>query len=179
MGFSRQENEWVAMTFSRGSSWPRDRTYILHLLHWQMGSLPLAPPRKQFMTDYQLSNTQLVEYLQEIRSLWALRIQEIFIVWQDLSRDWKMEYDLERKEEGIWKTLWSRPQDKEGWCSERHRQIDLCGHGQKERLRPDSVLLYITWWWGQWGLRGRCLLKMLEQRNAATIQFSHLPTWIW
>ena len=57
------------------------------------------------MTDYQLSNTQLVEYLQEIRSLWALRIQEIFIVWWDLSRDWKMGYDLERKEEGIWKTL--------------------------------------------------------------------------
>ena len=34
--------EWVAMPFSRGSSWPRDQSHIsLHLLHWQAGSLPL------------------------------------------------------------------------------------------------------------------------------------------
>ena len=38
--------EWVAMPSSRGSSWPRDRTCISCLLHWQAGSLPLAPPRK-------------------------------------------------------------------------------------------------------------------------------------
>ena len=34
---------------SRGSSRPRDQThicYILHLLHWQRGSLPLASPGK-------------------------------------------------------------------------------------------------------------------------------------
>jgi len=35
--------EWVAMTSFRGSSWPRDGTCVL-LLHWQVGSLPLAPP---------------------------------------------------------------------------------------------------------------------------------------
>ena len=36
--------EWVAMPYSRGPSWPRDQTHIsLHLLHWQAGSLPLAP----------------------------------------------------------------------------------------------------------------------------------------
>ena len=37
--------EWVAMPSSRGSfqgSNPR----VLHLLHWQMGSLPLVPPGK-------------------------------------------------------------------------------------------------------------------------------------
>ena len=40
--------EWVAMSSSRkwifltqGSNWP-----LLCLLHWQVGSLPLAPPRK-------------------------------------------------------------------------------------------------------------------------------------
>ena len=33
--------EWVAMPCSRRSSRSRDRTYTLH---WQMGSLPLAPP---------------------------------------------------------------------------------------------------------------------------------------
>ena len=31
--------EWVAISFSRGSSQPRDRTY---LLHWQVDSLPLS-----------------------------------------------------------------------------------------------------------------------------------------
>ena len=35
--------EWVAMPFSRGSSRPRDGTHVscLHLLHWQVDSLPL------------------------------------------------------------------------------------------------------------------------------------------
>ena len=35
--------EWVTMPSSRGSFWPRDRTCVSCLLHWQMGSLPLAP----------------------------------------------------------------------------------------------------------------------------------------
>ena len=39
--------EWVAMPSTRGSFWPRDRTpSLLDLLHWQAGSLPLAPPGK-------------------------------------------------------------------------------------------------------------------------------------
>ena len=38
--------EWVAMPFSRGSSCPRIEPRLLHLLHWQAGSLPLAPPGK-------------------------------------------------------------------------------------------------------------------------------------
>ena len=38
--------EWVAMPSSRASSQPRDRTPSLCLLHWQVNSLPLAPPRK-------------------------------------------------------------------------------------------------------------------------------------
>ena len=36
--------EWVAISSFRGSSWPRDQTTCL--MHWQAGSLPLAPPRK-------------------------------------------------------------------------------------------------------------------------------------
>ena len=32
--------EWVAISFPRGSSQPRDRT--MHLLHWQTNSLPLS-----------------------------------------------------------------------------------------------------------------------------------------
>ena len=38
--------EWVAMPSSRGSSRPRDQTCVSCLLHWQGGSLPLAPPGK-------------------------------------------------------------------------------------------------------------------------------------
>ena len=43
--------EWVAIPFSRGwSSWPRDLTPgLLYLLRWQVGSLPLAPPRKTYI----------------------------------------------------------------------------------------------------------------------------------
>ena len=36
------------MPSSRGSSWPRDRTWVLRLLHWQTGSLPLAPSGKKW-----------------------------------------------------------------------------------------------------------------------------------
>ena len=40
--------EWVAMPSSRGSSPPRNWTWVhlFWLLHWQAGSLPLAPPGK-------------------------------------------------------------------------------------------------------------------------------------
>ena len=37
--------EWVAIFFSRGSS-QGSNLHLLHLLHWQAGSLPLAPPGK-------------------------------------------------------------------------------------------------------------------------------------
>ena len=36
--------QWVAISFSRWSFQPRDQTCLLCLLHWQVGSLPLAPP---------------------------------------------------------------------------------------------------------------------------------------
>ena len=38
--------EWVAISFSRGSSQPRDQTHVTCLLHWQAGSSPLASPGK-------------------------------------------------------------------------------------------------------------------------------------
>ena len=41
--------EWVAMPSSRGSSWPQDQIHISCLLHWQLGSFPLAPPEKFHM----------------------------------------------------------------------------------------------------------------------------------
>ena len=48
--------EWVAISCSRGSSWPRDRTCIessgLSLLHWQVNCLSLAPPGKPILLSY-------------------------------------------------------------------------------------------------------------------------------
>ena len=46
--------EWVAKSSSRGSSQPRDRTHILHLLHWQVGSLPLVPPGNPLSAHHHL-----------------------------------------------------------------------------------------------------------------------------
>ena len=38
--------EWVAISSSRGSSWPRDESHVSCFLHWQAGPLPLALPGK-------------------------------------------------------------------------------------------------------------------------------------
>ena len=44
--------EWAALPSFRGSSQPRDVTHIsLCLLHWQVGSLPLAPLTSGFSTS--------------------------------------------------------------------------------------------------------------------------------
>ena len=54
--------EWVAISFSRGSSQSRDWTRISCVyLHWQVGSLPLAPPGKpvSWMTCFQTANRHL------------------------------------------------------------------------------------------------------------------------
>ena len=37
--------EWVVMPSSGWSSQPRDQTCISYFLHWQVSSLPLAPPQ--------------------------------------------------------------------------------------------------------------------------------------
>ena len=46
--------EWVAMPSSRGSSQRRDRIHVFCLLHWQEGSLPLAPPGKPLISDFKV-----------------------------------------------------------------------------------------------------------------------------
>ena len=35
--------EWVAVSSSRGFSWPRDQTHISCLVHWQVGFFPVVP----------------------------------------------------------------------------------------------------------------------------------------
>ena len=50
--------EWVAIPFSRGFSRPRNRTRVSYSLqHWQVGSLPLAPPEKPVLQLQQENNT--------------------------------------------------------------------------------------------------------------------------
>ena len=45
--FQARTLECVDISFSRGSSRPRDQTHdLLCLLHWQVGSLPAEPPGK-------------------------------------------------------------------------------------------------------------------------------------
>ena len=38
--------QWGAISYSRGSSQPTDQIHVSCLLHWQVDSLPLAPPGK-------------------------------------------------------------------------------------------------------------------------------------
>ena len=48
MGFSRQEY-WSGLSFPPAIlTTQRSNLCLLHLLHWQVGSLPLAPPGKPF-----------------------------------------------------------------------------------------------------------------------------------
>ena len=44
--------DWDAFSFSRGSFQPRDQTRVfLSLMHWQVGSLPPAPPGKPLIAS--------------------------------------------------------------------------------------------------------------------------------
>ena len=45
MGFSSQEY-WSRLPCPPPGDLPDPAIELLHLLHWQVGSLPLAPPRK-------------------------------------------------------------------------------------------------------------------------------------
>ena len=64
--------EWVAMLCSRGFSWPRDQRHrdmgLLCLLHWQAGSLPIAPPGKPINRASQVA--QIVKNLPAIQETW-------------------------------------------------------------------------------------------------------------
>ena len=54
--------ECVDISFSRGSSRPRDQTHdLLCLLHWQVGSLPAEPPGKPtYMHTFCIKFTKLL-----------------------------------------------------------------------------------------------------------------------
>ena len=48
--------EWIAISSSRGSSWPRDQTCVSCLLHWQANSLPQSPGKHRKYIDRDKKN---------------------------------------------------------------------------------------------------------------------------
>ena len=78
--------KWVAMPSSRRSSRPRGtNSHLLHLLHWQVGSLPPAPPGKcsntaslvNFLFVYFFNNIVFI-YIRRIGSEVSSLIQKNF-----------------------------------------------------------------------------------------------------
>ena len=66
LGFSRQEH-WSGLPFPRilewvANSYSRDKTCVLYFLHWQVDSLPLAPPGKP-LKNYEWNHLRLLHYL--------------------------------------------------------------------------------------------------------------------
>ena len=50
--FQGRIQEWVLMPSCMGFSQATDWTHVSHFLHWQAGSLPLAPPGEKAMATY-------------------------------------------------------------------------------------------------------------------------------
>ena len=73
---------WVAMTSSMASSQPRNRNCLFCLLHWQAGSLPLAPPGKPSIFFYILKLLKEI-YIFTIQSevKWLSRIRLFATLW--------------------------------------------------------------------------------------------------
>ena len=80
--------EWVAMPSSRVSPQPRDQSHVSCLLHWQMGSLSLAPPGFKYLSPLPSLNR-----LNTSEVLWNVSMkmhskQEICLVWCILELHW-------------------------------------------------------------------------------------------
>ena len=54
---------WLAVSYSRGSSWPRYQTYVLRVLHWQTGSLPLASSGRSILMGVCMPELSLIRNL--------------------------------------------------------------------------------------------------------------------
>ena len=87
---------WVAMPSSRGSSWPRDQICISYvLLHWQVGSLPLAPSGKPICELVQAIEIQSAgcQTGGDSSRIWCCSFEAEFLLWKPilllkLSTDW-------------------------------------------------------------------------------------------
>ena len=68
--------EWVAVPSSRGSSSSRNWTHLSYLLHWQAGSLPLAPLGKPING---IIKTQLANFVKFLQIYWPKALLLVFL----------------------------------------------------------------------------------------------------
>ena len=73
--------KWLVISFSRGSSQPRDHTPVSCLLHWQVDSLPLAPPGKVIYDANIVQNGEACSFYQFHKII-------------DQTRNWKKIFNL-------------------------------------------------------------------------------------
>ena len=68
--------KWVAISSSRGSSWPRYQTLIWRLLHWQTGSLPRWSPGKPLFCLYPLTFPGCWPFPLQVWDIWSKHITQ-------------------------------------------------------------------------------------------------------
>ena len=79
--------EWVAISFSRGSSQFRDGTCIsCHLLHWRVGSLPLVPPENSESSLVMVKRKMFWNLFKSIHC--GLGLIQVNTRWCDASTQW-------------------------------------------------------------------------------------------
>ena len=107
--------EWVAMSFSQGSSWPREWTQVSFCpLNWQVGSSKLAPPRKShFSHKYSRNVTSHFTFFFIFNVTFYIKCwNTVPSPWQGLWLLWSAEYDrsdgmrLWRVREGHCSSIW-------------------------------------------------------------------------
>ena len=78
--------KWVAMLPSRGSSLTQGSNMcLLHLLHWQVGSLPLVPPGKPVSPACQLKILRLCSLNNEVNQFQSMNQSPICLtLWRTL-----------------------------------------------------------------------------------------------
>ena len=118
--FQASIQEQVAISFSRGSSWPRDWTGdLLCLLHWQAGSWPAESPRKAPMSTFERAAVQLASAWWV--SLVAQRVKYLPAMWdtwvQSLGWDDPLEEGMAAHSSIL---AWRIPMDRGAWWATVH-----------------------------------------------------------
>ena len=70
--------EWVAISFSRGSSWPRNQTYVSCSSLIAYGFFTTEPPRKPSVWFWYLGNVGLVQWVRKC-SLRFLFLEDVVV----------------------------------------------------------------------------------------------------